>query len=309
MRTALITHNDGLSHETPVGHPESVNRLESIFDRLEMPDFKMLKRVNAPIGKIEDIIRAHPIEHVKNLKKLIPKEGIVGIDGDTYMSSGSFKAALRGVGAVTKAIDLVMEKKVNNAFCAMRPPGHHAERTNAMGFCLFGNIGIGAKYLLQKYKLNRVAVVDFDVHHGNGTQDLLWDEPNALFISMHQMPLFPGTGASSETGGSNNILNIPLTAGTDGINAINIIKAVVIPRLKSFSPDFILLSSGFDAHKNDPLANLNWTTEDFKQITRLLLGAAQALTGNRLVSSLEGGYNLGALKDSVAAHVKALMEV
>ena len=309
MKTAFITHDDGLNHHTPVGHPESIHRLQSVFERLGMHDFKDLKRFKAPIGKIEDVLRAHPLEHVKNLETLIPKEDMIGIDGDTFMSNRSFRAALRGVGAVTKAIDLVMDKKVKNAFCAMRPPGHHAEKTRAMGFCLFGNIGIGTKYLLQKYKLNKVAVVDFDVHHGNGTQDLLWNEPDALFISMHQMPLFPGTGSSYETGESDNVLNIPLTSGTDGLNAINIIKTVVIPRLESFNPDFILVSAGFDAHKRDPLANLNWETGDFKKITQLLVQASADLCGNRLVSSLEGGYDLEALKDSVAVHVKSMMEI
>ncbi len=309
MRTAFITHNDGLNHHTPVGHPESTYRLQSVVDRLSMPDFIKLERIQAPIGRIEDVLRAHPIEHVKNLEALIPKAGIAGIDADTFVSAESFRAALRGVGAVTKAIDLVMEKKVRNAFCAMRPPGHHAEKTRAMGFCLFGNVAIGAKYLLEKYKLNRVAVVDFDVHHGNGTQDLLWNESDALFISMHEMPLFPGTGNISETGGSDNVLNIPLAAGTDGQNAISIIKTSVIPRLASFNPDFILLSAGFDAHNRDPLASLNWTTDDFKEITDLLVDAAQKLCSNRLISTLEGGYNLEALKESVAVHVKSMMEI
>lgn len=308
MKTAFITHSDCLSHLTPSGHPENSDRLAVIINRLSGADFRDLKKLKAPLGKIVDICRAHPLEHIKKIQRLVPKEGLSRIDGDTFLANGSFRAALRGAGAVTKAIDLVLAKKYKNVFCATRPPGHHAEKKQAMGFCLLGNISIGAKYLLEKHNFNKVAIVDFDVHHGNGTQDIVWDEGRALFISMHQMPLFPGTGSSSEIGERNNVLNIPLKEGSDGAYATNILKTVVLPRLKLFKPEFILISAGFDAHKNDPLANLNWTTKDFGKITRLLLTAAGTLCNNRVVSSLEGGYNLDALKDSVAIHVKSLME-
>ena len=308
MKTAFITHPDCLNHITPSGHPECINRLEGITQRLNKSDFNALLRIKAPLGKISNLRLGHPENYIEKIASLIPKTSIHAIDNDTFVSPDSYKAALRGVGSITKAIDLVMAQKVKNAFCATRPPGHHAEKKKAMGFCLFGNVAIGAKYLLQKYKLNKVAIIDFDVHHGNGTQNILWDETRTLFISMHQMPLFPGTGYASENGSENNIINVPLPAESKGSEACEIFETSISPKLRAFEPDFVLISAGFDAHINDPLANLNWSTQDFATITNLILNIAREFSNKRVVSTLEGGYDIDSLTESVAIHVKALME-
>jgi acetoin utilization deacetylase AcuC-like enzyme len=305
MATALITHPDCLGHITPPGHAEQVARLDAVLGALEgIP----LERYSAPLAADADILRAHPKAHLDNIRAEAPDKRIVTLDPDTFMSPGSLAAAVRGVGAVVKAVDLVLGGTVGNAFAAIRPPGHHAERETPMGFCLFGNIAIGAKHALDHHGLKRVAVVDFDVHHGNGTQDLLQDDPRVLFISSHEMPLYPGTGDPSDTGEHDNVINIALKAGTRSKEFREIYEAQVFPRLHAFKPDLILVSAGFDAHRADPLANICLETPDFAWVTGRICDIADEVCHGCVVSALEGGYDLEALADSAAAHVKTLQE-
>lgn len=308
MTTALITHPDCLSHVTPDGHPERVARLEAVLGALDASAFSALKRIEAPIGDVAEILRCHPQSYVDDIRASVPQSGQAALDADTFASPGSFNAALRGVGAVTTAVDMVMAGDVSNAFCAIRPPGHHAEREKAMGFCLFGNVAIAAKRLLDHHGLSRVAVVDFDVHHGNGTQDLLWDEKRTLFVSTHQMPLYPGTGDRHETGAHQNILNVPLPPGSGGKVFREAMENMVLPALEEFSPEFLLISAGFDAHRSDPLAQMELTEDDFFWVTGRLYDLADQHASGRVVSTLEGGYDLDALAASAAAHVNVLME-
>ncbi len=301
MTTALISHNDCLGHITPDGHPECVERLKAVNEALSV--FCTL-RVEAPMGLDEHILLAHPQSHIERIKSA----GIGPLDADTYMSKGSLAAAYRGVGAVTKAVDMVLAGEAGNAFCAIRPPGHHAERETPMGFCLFGNIAIAAKYAISKHGLSRVAIMDFDVHHGNGTQDLVWDDAGILFASTHQMPLYPGTGPAHETGAHGNVLNVPLAPNTGGAEFRAAMERQVIPAIDEFAPELILISAGFDAHKNDPLGNLNWVEEDFAWATERLCDLADKHCQGRVVSTLEGGYDLQGLASSCAAHVNVLME-
>ncbi len=305
MKTALITHAECLEHVTPEGHPERVARLEHILHSLEGLD---LSRQTAPLASDEDLMRAHPASHIADMRSRSPIQGFHQIDADTWMSPGTVQAALRAAGGAMKAVDMVLTGEASNAFAAVRPPGHHAERDTAMGFCLFGNAALAAKHALDVHGLERVAIVDFDVHHGNGTQDLLWDEARALVITSQQMPLWPGSGNPSETGAHGNVLNLPLAPGTDGQHMRAVYEAKVFPRLRSFRPDLIIVSAGFDAHKDDPLAGLNWETEDFAWLTAELCKLADALCEGRLVSTLEGGYDLNALADSTRAHVEELMK-
>ncbi len=305
MKTALITHADCLDHVTPEGHPERVARLEHILHALEGLD---LSRETAPLASDADLLRGHPARHIADLRAQAPDQGFHQIDADTWMSPGSIQAALRAVGGAIKAVDLVVTGAAPNAFAAVRPPGHHAERQKAMGFCLFGTAALAAKYALDVHGLDRVAIVDFDVHHGNGTQDLLWDEARALVITSQQMPLWPGSGAPSETGGHGNVLNLPLAPGTDGQHMRRVYQAKVFPRLRSFRPELIIVSAGFDAHRDDPLAGLNWETDDFAWLTAELCKLAAELCASRLVSTLEGGYDLDALADSTRAHVEELIK-
>lgn len=304
MTTALLTHPDCLLHVTPPGHPERVARLEAVRAALGDPRFDALLRMDAPLGTEEDIRRCHPQAHIDRIKAAVPSSGWASIDGDTHLSPGSLTAALRGVGAVTKAVDMVLTGEVTNAFCAVRPPGHHAERETAMGFCLFGSVAIGAKRALDHHGLSRVAIVDFDVHHGNGTQDLMWDEGRCLFISSHQMPLYPGSGAPGERGAHGQILNLPLRSGSDGHDMRAIYERQVFPALADWGPELLLISAGFDAHADDPLAGLDWQAEDYAWLTQRLCDFA----GGRVVSTLEGGYDLEALAASVAAHASVLEE-
>lgn len=306
MATALYMHDDCLAHVNAPGHPEQVARLEHIAQALA--PFEALDRRDAPLGDVAEITRVHPEAYVTHVREAIPETGRVKLDADTSVSPGSYTAALRGVGAIAAAVDAVLAGEVANAFVACRPPGHHAEKETPMGFCLFGNVAIGAKRALDHHGLSRVAVVDFDVHHGNGTQDLLWDETRALFISSHQMPLYPGTGARAETGAQGNIMNIPLEPGSTGADMRAIYEAEVFPAIAAFDPELILISAGFDAHEADPLAQLNWRTEDFAWLTEKLCDLADAHCGGKVVSTLEGGYDLNALAASAAAHVKVLME-
>ena len=305
MKTALLTHADCLGHVTPDGHPERVARLEHILHALEPLD---LNRVTAPLAADDDLLRIHPQSYISDLRKMRPVDGFAQIDGDTFLSPGSIDAAYRAAGAVVRAVDMVLEGDAGNAFCAIRPPGHHAETDTAMGFCLFGNAALAAKHALDHHGLGRVAVVDFDVHHGNGTQDLLWDERRALLITCQQMPLWPGSGRPDETGAFETILNIPLAPGTGGPEMRRAYETQAFPRLRAFKPELIIISAGFDAHQNDPLANLNWSTGDFAWITAELCRIADEVCGGRIVSTLEGGYDLNALAAATRAHVEELMK-
>ena len=305
MKTALITHEECLNHITPPGHPEQVARLEYIVEALKPLD---LNRVTAPLAADDDLLRIHPKSHIDALHDAAPEAGSVAIDGDTHMSPGSLQAAYRAAGGVLRAVDMVLQGDAPNAFAAVRPPGHHAETQTAMGFCLFGNVALGAKHALDFHGLKRVVVVDFDVHHGNGTQDLLWDEPRALTITSQQIPLWPGTGAETDTGAYENVINIPLPPESDGKIMRAAYEARVFPKIKAFKPELILVSAGFDAHRDDPLAQLNWSTDDFTWLSRQLCALAGDLCRGRLVSALEGGYDLEALAASVKAHVEILSE-
>ncbi|MGR3545797.1 MAG: histone deacetylase family protein [Roseovarius sp.] len=304
MTTALITHPDCLGHETPQGHPEQVARLERILEALEGKDVILVK---APLVAEDDLLRVHPKRHVEAIRAASPASGRVQLDADTWMSPGTLAAAHRAAGGAVRAVDLVLSGEANNAFVATRPPGHHAERETTMGFCLFGNVAVAAKFALDHHGLKRVAVVDFDVHHGNGTQDLLEDEPRAFFASSHQYPLWPGTGAAHETGPHDTILNVPLPPRSGGEVFRREYEDKVFPRVRAFKPDLILVSAGFDAHRDDPLADLMLETEDFAWVTERLCDLADELCGGKLVSCLEGGYNLYALAESVAAHVDVLI--
>ncbi|WP_170405032.1 histone deacetylase family protein [Ruegeria arenilitoris] len=305
MKTALLTHADCLGHVTPGGHPERVARLEHILHALESLD---LNRVTAPLAADDDLLRVHPESYIRDIRSARPAEGFAQIDGDTFMSPGSVDAAYRAAGAMVRAVDMVLGGDAPNAFCAIRPPGHHAETDTAMGFCLFGNAALAAKHALDHHGLSRVAVVDFDVHHGNGTQDLLWDEKHALVITSQQMPLWPGSGRPDETGAFETVLNIPLAPGTGGAEMRRAYETQAFPRLRAFKPELIIISAGFDAHQDDPLANLNWSTGDFAWITAELCKLADELCEGRIVSTLEGGYDLNALAEATRAHVEELMK-
>ncbi len=305
MKTALLTHADCLEHVTPDGHPERVARLEHILHALESLD---LDRRTTPLAADDDLLRIHPESHIRNIRSSRPTEGYRQIDGDTFMSPGSVDAAYRAAGAVVRAVDLVLSGDAPNAFCAIRPPGHHAESETAMGFCLFGNAALAAKHALDHHGLKRLAVVDFDVHHGNGTQDLLWDEARALVITSQQIPLWPGTGRPDETGAHDTILNIPLPPRSGGAEMRTAYEAQAFPRLRAFKPELIIISAGFDAHQDDPLAELNWSTGDFAWITAELCKIAGEVCDGRIVSTLEGGYDLNALAEATRAHVEELMK-
>lgn len=304
-KTALVTHEECLKHLTPPGHPEQVARLEYILEALK--DINLL-RVSAPMAADDDILRIHPREYINYLQEAVPENGFKSLDGDTHISSGSLTAAYRAAGGVLRAVDLVLSGEAKNAFVAVRPPGHHAETQTSMGFCLFGNIALGVKHALDFHGLKKVAVIDFDVHHGNGTQEILWDESRCLTFTSQQIPLWPGTGTEEEQGHYNNIVNIPLPPGSTGELMRQKYEALVFPVLRKFEPNLILISAGFDAHEADPLAELNWSTADFSWLTERLCKIAEECCEGRLVSTLEGGYDLKALADSVKAHVTKLCE-
>lgn len=304
MTTLLVTHDDCIHHVTPPGHPERVARLEHLLPALEG---KALTRIEAPEATDDDVCLVHPRIYVDRIRASEPSEGISALDADTHMSPGSFAAAMRAVGGALKAVDMVMAGEADNAFVATRPPGHHAETETPMGFCLFGNVAIAAKHALDRHGLSRVAVVDFDVHHGNGTQDLLWSEARTLFVSSHQMPLWPGSGAPDERGAHDNIINVPLSPETGGEGFRSAYEGQVFPALEEFKPELVIISAGFDAHKADPLANLNLVEEDFAWVTRKLCEIAARHGQGRVVSVLEGGYDLGGLSRSGAAHVDELI--
>ena len=305
MATALFTHDDCLDHVTPPGHPERVDRLRAVTAALENAP---LDRREAPLADDADILRCHPRDYLDRVTAAIPENGWTQLDADTHLSPGSLAAARRAAGGNAAAVDAVLAGEARNAFVACRPPGHHAERATAMGFCLFGNVAIAAKRALDHHNLSRVAIVDLDVHHGNGTQDLMWDEPRVLFASTHQMPLYPGSGATHETGAHGQVLNVPLAPMTGSAAMRRAYEDVILPALEEAEPELLLISAGFDAHARDPLANLNWTEDDFAWVTRRLCDLAARHCDGRVVSTLEGGYDLDALGASVAAHVAVLTE-
>ena len=305
MTTALFSHDDFRRHVTPPGHPEQVARYDAVQAGAAGLD---LLRLDAPLADDTDILRCHRAGYLARVRAASPETGFAQMDGDTYLSPGSLNAALRAVGGARAAVDAVLSGQATNAFVAARPPGHHAERDTAMGFCLFGTVAIAAKFALDHHGLSRVAIVDFDVHHGNGTQDLLWDEPRCLFASSHQMPLYPGSGSAAEKGAHGQILNVPFRKGSGGGVMRQAYEAMIFPALQAWQPELILISAGFDAHVDDPLAGLEWQTEDYAWLTSRICDLADQMCRGRVVSCLEGGYDLPALTASVAAHVGVLQE-
>ncbi|MEX2127906.1 MAG: histone deacetylase family protein [Xanthobacteraceae bacterium] len=307
MTTLLISHDSGLKHATPSGHPERADRLHAVMAALEDEKFAALAREPAPQGEFEAITQVHPMEYVEALRAAVPGQGVARIDADTSLSPGSWEPILRAAGGAVLAVDEVMTEHASNAFVAMRPPGHHAETATAMGFCFFNNAAIAARHARKHYGADRVAIVDFDVHHGNGSQEIFWSDASVMYCSTHEMPLYPGSGSRSERGEHNNIVNAPLAAGDGGAEFREAFQSVILPRLEEFRPDLIVVSAGFDAHMRDPLANLNLSEADFGWVTQKLLAVADRHASGRLVSVLEGGYDLQGLSNSVAAHVQALM--
>lgn len=296
-----------LEHRTPEGHPERPARIRAIETALEEERFSTLIRMHAPLGSLEQAELCHSARLCETIRQASPESGLIALDADTVMSPATFDAALHAVGAATAAVDEVMTGRATNAFCVMRPPGHHAERERAMGFCFFNSAAIAARHAQKAHGASRVAIFDWDVHHGNGTQDIFWDDDTVLYASTHQMPLFPGTGAPSERGSHGTIVNAALGAG-DGSDAFRAaVVTAILPRLDAFAPDLVIISAGFDAHHRDPLGSLKLTEEDFAWATRKLMDVADRHSGGRLVSVLEGGYDLEGLALSTAAHVNALM--
>jgi acetoin utilization deacetylase AcuC-like enzyme len=308
LATLYLHHSAYLDHLTPVGHPERPDRIRAIDRILEHERFQTLQRDIAPMGRVADITRAHPSAYVDMLHNAAPTDGLVRIDADTTMSPGSWEAAMRGVGAACRAVDEVIEGKVSNAFCASRPPGHHAEKARAMGFCFFNNAAVAARHAQASHGAERVAIIDFDVHHGNGTQDIFWDDPTVMYCSTHQMPLYPGSGAASERGEADTIVNAPLAAGDGGEEFREAMEVAILPRLETFRPDLVIISAGFDAHQRDPLGGLNLVEADFAWATLQLMDIADRHCGGRVVSLLEGGYDLEGLARSAAAHIMTLMK-
>jgi acetoin utilization deacetylase AcuC-like enzyme len=307
MSTLLITHPACLNHLTPLGHPERPERLRAVEGALEAEKFQSLARVQAPKAPFEIIALCHPMDYITQIRDATPEQGMVRLDADTSMSPGSFEAALRAVGGAIHAVDEVVNKKAANAFVATRPPGHHAETARPMGFCLFDNAAIAARYAQDHHGIARAAIVDFDVHHGNGSQEIFWADKTVMYCSTHQMPLFPGTGAVGESGEHNTVVNAPLRPGDGGEAFRDAFESRVLPRLRDFRPELIIISAGFDAHMRDPLANLNLAEADFAWATLKIMDVADQCAGGRIVSLLEGGYDLEALANSAAAHVTALM--
>ena len=307
MKTGLITSSTYQGHDTGPGHPEQIARVSVINE-----NFKKLNNQNIlwkkPSIVTDKIIKnTHDSEYVDLVKNSFPKKGFSSLDGDTIISPGSKNATFDAVGSIIAAIDGVQDKEFKNAFCSVRPPGHHAEKSKAMGFCIYNNVAIGANYLINKYNYNKVAIIDFDVHHGNGTQDVFFENENVLFISTHQYPYYPGSGSEQERGKFDNIKNIPLPAGTNSEEYFDAFEHA-LKKLKEFKPEFILISAGFDAHKDDPLAQIKLETEDFYKITKRILETSKKFCNGKIVSILEGGYDLQALKDSTKRHVDALIE-
>jgi len=307
MKTGLITSDTYQNHNTGDGHPEKIDRVTVIIDNFKKLDNKDL--IWKKPSKFDQSLleTTHNSDYINFVEKSFPEKGLSFLDGDTIVSPGSKDATSDAVGSIITAIDGVQNKDFKNAFCAVRPPGHHAEKNKAMGFCIYNNVAVGANYLINKYKLNKIAIIDFDVHHGNGTQDIFYDNEKVLYISTHQYPYYPGSGTNDEKGKHNNILNIPLPAGTTSEEYLNAYESV-LNKIKEFKPEFILLSAGFDAHKDDPLAQLQLESKDFYNITKRTLELSKQYCDGKVVSILEGGYDLLALQESTEMHVKALLE-
>ncbi len=307
MKTGLITSDTYQNHNTGDGHPEKIDRVTAVIDNFKKLDNKNLiwKKPN----KFENsfLIKTHTSNYIDQVDKSFPKKGYSFLDGDTVVSPGSKDASKDAVGSIITAIDGVQKNEFKNAFCAVRPPGHHAEKEKAMGFCIYNNVAVGANYLIEKYKYNKIAIIDFDVHHGNGTQNIFYDNEKVLFISTHQYPYYPGSGSEKEKGNFNNVLNIPLEAGTSAEKYLNAYENV-LKKVRDFKPEFLLFSAGFDAHIDDPLAQLQLSSEDFYKITKRTLEISKSFCNGNVVSILEGGYDLKALQESTKRHVDALIE-
>ena len=307
MKTGLITSDTYQNHNTGDGHPEKIDRVTVVIDNFKKLDNKKLIWKKPNKFEISFLIKTHTSNYIDQVNKSFPKKGYNFLDGDTIVSPGSKDASKDAVGSIITAIDGVQNKEFKNAFCAVRPPGHHAEKEKAMGFCIFNNVAVGANYLIEKYKYNKIAIIDFDVHHGNGTQDIFYDNEKVLFISTHQYPYYPGSGSEKEKGNFNNVLNIPLEAGTSAEKYLNAYENV-LNKVREFKPEFLLFSAGFDAHIDDPLAQLQLSSEDFYKITKRTLEISKSFCNGNVVSILEGGYDLKALQESTKRHVDALIE-
>ena len=307
MPTLLLSHPASYAHVMPPGHPERPERMRAVETALADPRFAALVRDDAPLGQLDSVALCHGDHYIDELRHVAPTTGLVYIDGDTSMSPGTWEAALRGVGGAVAATDAVLRGHATNAFVATRPPGHHAEINKPMGFCFFGNAAIAARHAQRVHGIGRVTVVDFDVHHGNGTQDIFWADQSVMYCSTHQMPLFPGTGASNERGEHDTVVNAPLQSGDGSAKFQAAFDDLILPQMREFSPELIVISAGFDAHYRDPLGGLELRAEDFAWVTRKLMDLADKRAGGRVVSILEGGYDLQGLAESVDAHVTALM--
>ena len=307
MKTGLITSDTYLNHNTGEGHPEKIDRVTAVIDNFKKLDNKNLIWKKPAEFDPSFLINTHSLEYINQVASSFPTKGFTFLDGDTVVSPGSKEATKDAVGSIITAIEGVQNKEFKNAFCAVRPPGHHAEKEKAMGFCIYNNVAVGANYLIEKYKYNKIAIIDFDVHHGNGTQDIFYNNEKVLYISTHQYPYYPGSGSEKEKGSFNNILNIPLEAGTTAAEYLNAYE-LVLKKLKEFKPEFVLFSAGFDAHTDDPLAQLRLNSEDFYQLTKRTLEISKSFCDGNVVSILEGGYDLKALQESSKRHVDALIE-
>ncbi len=307
MKTGLITSDTYHNHNTGDGHPEKIDRVTAIIENFKRLDNKNLVWEKPNEFDESHLITTHSSDYIKMVNNSFPKNGFNFLDGDTIVSPGSKDATKDAVGSIIAAIDGVEQKKYKNAFCCVRPPGHHAEKEKAMGFCIYNNVAVGANYLIKNYGYKKIAIIDFDVHHGNGTQDIFFDNKNVLYVSTHQYPYYPGSGSEKEVGKYNNILNIPLKAGTTGDEYLNAYENV-LKKIQEFKPEFLLFSAGFDAHDNDPLAQLKLNSEDFYLITQRTLQISKSFCNGNVVSILEGGYDLKALQESTQRHVDALME-
>jgi acetoin utilization deacetylase AcuC-like enzyme len=308
MSVAFFTHPSALAHDTGEGHPECADRIRAVWRALEAPEFSHLLREVAPPASAEQLTAAHDEDYVEAILAL-PQDRVTYVDGDTVFSPGSREAVLRAAGGACAAVDAVFEGWAEAAFVAMRPPGHHAEHDRAMGFCFFGNAAVAALHARAKWGIKRVAVVDFDVHHGNGTQDIFEQDKDLFYASSHQFPCYPGTGAASEHGVAGNVVNAPLAPGSTGEVFRAAWETTILPQLEAFAPELLIISAGFDAHAADPLAQLRLREADYHWVTQRLLDVADRICPKRVVSVLEGGYDLNALAASAAAHMRALMRL
>jgi acetoin utilization deacetylase AcuC-like enzyme len=307
VKTGLITSDTYQNHNTGEGHPEKIDRVTSVIENFKKINNKQLIWKKPSSFDSSLLVKTHSLDYINFVDQSFPTNGFTFLDGDTIVSPGSKDATKDAVGSIISAIDGVQNKEFKNAFCAVRPPGHHAEKNKAMGFCIYNNVAVGANYLIEKYKYTKVAIIDFDVHHGNGTQNIFHDNEKVLYLSTHQYPYYPGSGTESEKGKFNNIFNIPLEAGTNSEQYLNAYENI-LNKINQFKPEFILFSAGFDAHKDDPLAQLYLQTEDFYTLTKRTLELSKKYCAGKVVSILEGGYDLQALQDSTVRHVDALIE-